>query len=79
MPDTPVQYLRCVEPLEDPGVDHLLQVGEIRVAGSGLQDCLQQRPWAPGELAIVVNDFGQHDLENLIVSPSLLVTTFCRN
>ena len=59
------QYLRCVEPLDDPGVDHLLQVGQISVAGGGLKDRLQQRPWAPGVLeAIVVNDFGQGDLKN---------------
>ena len=64
MPDTSAQYLRCVEPLEDPGADHLLQVGEIREAGGGLQDCLQQRPWAPGVLTVVGNDFDQADLEN---------------
>ena len=61
MPDRPVHYLQCAEPLEHPGVDDPLQVGELLVAVDGLQDGFQEKAVAP-VVIVTVTDFCQGDL-----------------
>ena len=67
--DRQLQYLPGGrEPIADPGVDQLLQLGQVLVVDGGLQDGSQQQAKVKGlvvVLAVFKHDVTQGDLETV--------------